>query len=56
MARKKCLNQKENEKKCPCTYKDCEYHGICCQCVRYHRKRKEKPFCLKGNFKSYDKK
>ncbi|MDP2934641.1 MAG: DUF6485 family protein [bacterium] len=38
--------QKENNlKTCPCTYPDCPRKGICCECIRYHRKRKELPAC-----------
>ncbi|MDP2934269.1 MAG: DUF6485 family protein [bacterium] len=38
--------QKENNlKTCPCTYPDCPRKGICCECIRYHGKRKELPAC-----------
>jgi len=45
--RKKCENKKENEKECPCSEIDCENHGICCQCILYHRKNGDKPACLR---------
>ncbi|MEM2933174.1 MAG: hypothetical protein QXK80_01950 [Candidatus Pacearchaeota archaeon] len=45
--RKECPNKNENEKQCPCPYLDCERHGICCECILYHRKDKSKPMCLK---------
>ena len=47
--------QKQNLKKCNCTY-DCEKKGICCECVRYHRARKELPACYfsKEGEASYD--
>lgn len=45
--RKSCPNKSENEKTCPCEYIDCERHGICCLCLRYHREKKENPACLR---------
>lgn len=36
---------KKNLKNCPCTYKGCERKGRCCECIAYHRKRKELPAC-----------
>ncbi len=35
----------ENLKDCPCTYPDCERKGICCECIKYHREKKELPAC-----------
>ena len=26
---------------------DCQRHGTCCECIRYHKNRKERPFCIK---------
>ncbi|MCX8159168.1 MAG: hypothetical protein N3D20_02670 [Candidatus Pacearchaeota archaeon] len=45
--RKQCLNKEENERDCPCKEKDCENHGICCLCLRYHRKEGGKPACFR---------
>jgi len=47
--------QKSNLKSCPCTY-DCEKKGICCECIRHHRKNKELPACYfsKEQEKTYD--
>ena len=42
-----CPNRKENHAKCKCPYTDCERHGVCCECVRYHREKGQKPMCLK---------
>ncbi len=42
-----CPNRKANEEKCKCPYNDCKRHGVCCECVQYHRDRKEKPMCLR---------
>ena len=43
---KKCENQEENKKDCPCTYEPCDKKGICCECIAYHRRRGELPACL----------
>jgi hypothetical protein len=29
---------------CSCTY-PCSKHGTCCECVAYHRKKKQLPAC-----------
>jgi len=42
-----CRKEK-NLKGCPCTYPGCARKGICCECVRYHRKRSELPACFFG--------
>jgi len=47
MSRKPCLNKKENEKECPCDEFNCERHGICCECINYHRENGDKPACLR---------
>jgi len=39
-----CQKEK-NLKDCPCTYPGCEKKGICCECLRYHRQKKELPAC-----------
>ncbi len=31
---------------CNCSFPGCERHGICCDCVRYHRDRGEFPACF----------
>lgn len=36
----------ENLKNCTCTYEPCSRKGICCECLRYHWKRKELPGCF----------
>lgn len=40
-----CKNVKGNNK-CTCTYTSCSRHGICCECVEYHRKNNELPGCF----------
>lgn len=44
-----------NLKNCNCSY-PCERKGVCCECIAYHRKRKELPACYfdKEKEKSYD--
>jgi len=37
--------QKENLESCPCTYPDCSRKGICCECIKYHIKKKQLPAC-----------
>jgi hypothetical protein len=34
-----------NSKHCNCTYSGCPHHGICCECISYHRDRGELPAC-----------
>jgi hypothetical protein len=40
---------KENKARCECPYESCPRHGVCCECVAYHRERGELPMCLKTN-------
>jgi hypothetical protein len=44
-----------NLKNCNCTY-PCEKKGICCECIAYHRARRELPACYFSTSaeKSYD--
>ena len=42
-----CPNLQRNKEKCRCPYGSCERHGVCCECIAYHRERGEKPMCLK---------
>ncbi|MBN3037501.1 MAG: hypothetical protein JW834_03570 [Candidatus Diapherotrites archaeon] len=49
-----CKREK-NAKDCNCTY-SCGTRGLCCECIRYHRERRELPACYfpAGAEKSYD--
>jgi hypothetical protein len=47
MKRKLCPNKSLNEEKCPCPHTDCERHGICCECIAFHKAREEFPACLR---------
>ncbi len=41
----KCANQTRNSSSCNCTYPGCPRHGICCECIAYHRGSQELPAC-----------
>ncbi len=41
-----CTNQSKNAARCTCTYEGCSRHGICCECISYHRASGEIPGCL----------
>ena len=41
-----CQNQSKNISRCNCTYKGCVRHGICCECLAYHRAANELPACF----------
>ena len=47
--------KEENLKFCNCSY-SCAKKGICCECVKFHRERKELPACFFSDEveKSYD--
>ena len=30
---------------CTCTEMSCPNHGVCCECIRHHRKNNELPGC-----------
>ena len=42
-----CSNIQENKKTCTCPEEDCERHGKCCECVRYHKSTSGLPMCLR---------
>ena len=48
--------KEENLKHCNCTYEPCSRKGMCCECIRYHRKSGELPACFfgAGAEKTYD--
>jgi len=35
-----------NDKKCTCTYPGCPRHGVCCDCLQYHKKMRQLPGCF----------
>lgn len=41
----KCNNVEKEDFKCPCTYTGCSRHGICCECLHYHRGKDQLPAC-----------
>ncbi|MDD3374686.1 MAG: DUF6485 family protein [Candidatus Omnitrophica bacterium] len=40
-----CPNKQKNLQECNCSYSSCEKMGICCECIRYHRKKGALPAC-----------
>lgn len=40
-----CKNYEKNVDFCNCTYSSCSRHGVCCECIIYHRKNDELPAC-----------
>jgi hypothetical protein len=51
-----CTNQASNHTMCTCTFAGCSRHGVCCQCIAYHRASGELPGCLftREEERSYD--
>ena len=45
-----------NKDYCRCTYRGCQRHGNCRECIRYHRDDKEFPACFfsEEGEKTYD--
>ncbi len=41
---KEC-SMESNRLQCGCTYEPCPRKGICCECLKYHRKAGELPAC-----------
>ena len=46
MKRENCLNEKTNREDCPCKNISCQRHGVCCLCIRHHKKSDDYPACL----------
>jgi hypothetical protein len=42
-----CMNFSENKKHCACDEKGCSRHGVCCECIAYHRSCGDLPMCLR---------
>ena len=51
-----CGNFKKNAAMCNCTYAGCPRHGVCCECLAYHRAAGELPACYfdKKSERTYD--
>lgn len=51
-----CGNSRKNNAMCNCTYTGCSRHGVCCECLAYHRANNELPACYfdKDTEKTYD--
>ncbi len=41
-----CVNRETNLSMCNCTYEPCSRKGICCECIRYHKRLGELPACF----------
>ena len=41
---RQCTTEKNNAR-CTCTYPGCPRHGICCECLHYHLKKRQLPAC-----------
>lgn len=46
MSMKTCSNKDNNLETCNCSYSGCPRQGICCECVKHHRKKKQLPACF----------
>jgi hypothetical protein len=40
-----CKNMMKNNAQCNCSYAGCPRHGVCCECLAYHRQAGELPAC-----------
>ncbi|MTI95074.1 MAG: hypothetical protein FH749_06240 [Firmicutes bacterium] len=40
-----CIHKQQNSEHCTCTYNGCPRHGMCCQCLHYHRRQGQLPAC-----------
>jgi len=38
--------RERNISSCGCSYNSCSRKGVCCECIRYHKKNNELPGCL----------
>ncbi len=40
-----CPSESKNKKICNCSYPGCPRHGLCCECLTYHRSKGQLPAC-----------
>lgn len=38
--------KESNLKECNCTYPGCPRKGLCCECIKHHRKADQLPACF----------
>ncbi|MCM8813976.1 MAG: DUF6485 family protein [Candidatus Omnitrophica bacterium] len=52
----RCVNHQQNMARCNCSYEPCGRKGVCCECLHYHRQRRELPACYfsAAEERSYD--
>ncbi|MFW5722194.1 MAG: DUF6485 family protein [Desulfohalobiaceae bacterium] len=43
--KERCPRSEVNARFCTCTFPGCPRHGLCCECMHYHRQRNELPAC-----------
>lgn len=36
----------KNAERCNCTYPGCDKRGICCECIEYHKSKRQLPACF----------
>jgi hypothetical protein len=41
--------KEQNLTDCNCTYDPCSRKGICCECIRYHKRMRQLPGCVFPN-------
>lgn len=39
-------HQNKNLEQCNCSYDPCPKKGICCECIRYHVRKRQLPACV----------
>jgi hypothetical protein len=42
-------SKEQNVVDCNCTYDPCSRKGVCCQCIRYHKRMRQLPGCVFPN-------
>ncbi len=35
-----------NMERCNCTYPGCTHKGLCCECIEYHKSKRQLPGCF----------
>ncbi|HBX52344.1 MAG TPA: hypothetical protein DEH02_14865 [Bacteroidales bacterium] len=45
----KSCNSAANVSMCNCSYSHCDKKGICCECIKYHKRLGELPACFFPN-------
>jgi hypothetical protein len=48
-----CKREK-NQATCACPSDDCPRHGVCCECVAFHKAKGQLPVCLRSLFEDQE--